>query len=303
MTRCQAGPLATSCPVYNRCLPSSSHTLASRARISSNCFAVTRHFPPASMRVASRVGIPRGGVRLHKGPGAAWWVVGKGLATLEGMCGPLPGPSVSAGVEGAVLGSVDGERVASSNEVSPSDPHPQCHLMHTDRVPGHRPWSRSPLRSPCPWPWGFRIRGRQTPSRPSAFAVSSSPGLGAAASGHSRHLRGPVGRPCCGVYTCGAWSRPCWHPGGGWDSPPQAVLPVGGPVGGRALRHLGGGQWLGLPKGSRNKWRGHVSPEALGRFRGSLARSLLSAAWSRGCGPGSACRLHHDVVPRALSPN
>lgn len=127
-------------------------------------------------------------------------MVGKGLATLEGMCGPLPGPSVSAGVEGAVSGSVDGERVASSNEVSPSDPHPQCHLMHTDRVPGHRPWSRSPLRSPCPWPWGFRIRGRQTPSRPSAFAVSSSPGLGAAASGHSQHLRGPVGRPCCGVH-------------------------------------------------------------------------------------------------------
>lgn len=152
------------------------------------------------MRVASRVGKPRGGVRLHKGPGAAWWVVGKGLATLEGMCGPLPRPSVSAGVEGAVLGSVDGERVVSSNEVSPSDPHPQCHLMHAGQVPGHRPWSRSPLRSPCPWPWGFRIRGRQTPSRPSAFAGSSSPGLGAAASGHSQHLRGPAGRACCGVH-------------------------------------------------------------------------------------------------------
>ena len=194
--------------------------------------------------------------------------MGKGQAVLEGVrASPRAQQTaaVFAGAEGAVSRSVDGQGVVSSNEASPSDPHPQCHLVHADRVPGHRPWSWSPLRSPCPWPWGFRIRGRQTPARPSAFAVSSSPGLGAAASVTLSTVEGPWEGPAV-VYTCGAWSRPCWHPGGSRDSPPQAVLPVGGPVGGRALQHLGGGQWLGLPKGSRSKWRGHVLPEALGRF-------------------------------------
>lgn len=96
------------------------------------------------------------------------------------------------------------------------------------------------------------------------------------------------------VCRCGAWIRPSWDPGGSWDSPSQAaVCQLGGPLGFMAQRHRSGGWSVARAaegssdvKVSRSMWQGHISPEPLGRFRGSLATApgdLEQRPWAKFC--------------------